>query len=408
MFTWGQSEKKVGSVKNGGILNLFCQVMTMPSAEIITIGTEILLGEIVDTNSQFIARALRDIGMDVFRTVTVGDNIERIAVAIRESLTRCELIITTGGLGPTVDDPTREAVAKAVGVNVEYLPELWGQIRAQFKKYGRLPTENNKRQAYIPVGAHPVENPVGTAPAFIFELEKKSIVCLPGVPSEMEYLIENSIVPYLRERFELKSIIKSRVIHTVGVGESQIDSLISQLETYSNPTVGLAAHSGQVDIRITAKAENVQAADSLISPIETLIRNNLGEWVYGADQETLEEVAIRGLHRKKWTLVVVEANLGGLLIHRLSSLHSSYLGGEALPNPVSKETLYSRIKRYKQITNADVCLGVTLHLGHEKNVAHLVLITPEDEQQITIPYGGPPEYAARWAFHHSLDMLRGI
>src|SRR5512133_2805341 len=154
----------------------------MPSAEIITIGTEILLGEIVDTNARYIARQLRDAGIDLYRKTTVGDNAQRIAQALQQALERCDIVLTTGGLGPTVDDPTREAVALAVGVETEYTPDLWNQIEARFRRYGRLPTENNKPQAYIPKGAIVIENPVGTAPAFIIEIEGKSIISLPGVP----------------------------------------------------------------------------------------------------------------------------------------------------------------------------------------------------------------------------------
>src|SRR4030043_1486414 len=165
----------------------------MPSAEIITIGTELLLGEIVDTNSAFLARSLRDAGIDLFRETTVGDNIRRIAQAIQQSLARSDIVITTGGLGPTVDDPTREAVAQAVGVETEFHAELWEQIRERFKRFGRIPTQNNRRQAYVPKGAKAIENPVGTAPIFILEHGSQVIVSLPGVPSEMEYLMVHEV-----------------------------------------------------------------------------------------------------------------------------------------------------------------------------------------------------------------------
>ena len=141
----------------------------MPSAEIITIGTEILLGEIVDTNTRYIARTLRDMGVDIYRTITIGDNVERIAEAIRGSMSHADIVITTGGLGPTVDDPTRLAVAKAVGVETEFREDLWEQVVAIISRYGRKPSENQKRQAYIPKGALGISNPVGTAPCFIVE-----------------------------------------------------------------------------------------------------------------------------------------------------------------------------------------------------------------------------------------------
>ena len=154
----------------------------MPTAEIITIGTELLLGETIDTNTRYIARALRDKGVDLFRTSTIGDNPNRIAEIIREGLQRADIIITTGGLGPTIDDPTRNAIALAIGVETEFRPELWFQIKERFGRYGRTPTENNKRQAFVPKGAIAVENTVGTAPAFICELYDHVIIALPGVP----------------------------------------------------------------------------------------------------------------------------------------------------------------------------------------------------------------------------------
>src|SRR6266511_4227969 len=157
----------------------------MPSSEIITIGTEILLGEIVDTNTRYIARTLRGMGVDLYRTITIGDNAERIAEAIRHSMQRTDIVITTGGLGPTVDDPTREAVALAAGVELEFREDLWEQVVAVISRYGRKPSENQKRQAYVPKGAISVPNPVGTAPCFIVETERNAVVSLPGVPNEM-------------------------------------------------------------------------------------------------------------------------------------------------------------------------------------------------------------------------------
>lgn len=380
----------------------------MPTAEIITIGTEILLGEIVDTNARYLARALRDAGVDMYRKTTVGDNAKRIAQAIQQALERSDIIITTGGLGPTVDDPTREAVAQAMGVPVEYRPELWEQIQARFQRFGRQPTENNRRQAYIPQGAIAVENPVGTAPAFIFETEQYAIIALPGVPREMEYLVQHNVLPYLRHRFKLQGLIKARVLHTAGAGESQIDDLIGDLESLSNPTVGLAAHSGQVDVRITAKADSEAQADALILPIEEIVRQRLGKWVYGADQETLEQIALGNLGHKGWTLCVVEAGLGGQLIKRLASAQGPFLGGEVLTTTPTLDELSSSVETYRQTRQAEAGLGVAIRPGDEKQDVFIVVITPEGEQRFSRPYGGPPDYAPRWALHHSLDIIRNL
>lgn len=388
----------------------------MPSAEIITIGTEILLGEILDTNARHIARKLRDAGIDLYRKTTVGDNATRIAQAIQQALDRCEIILTTGGLGPTVDDPTRDAVAMAVGRQTEFRPELWEQIQARFRRFGRQPTENNRRQAYIPQGAIPIENPVGTAPCFIVELDDKAILSLPGVPSEMEYLLENTVLPYLRQRYHLAGMIKARIIHTAGVGESQIDDLIGDLEKLSNPTVGLAAHSGQVDVRITAKADSEEQADEMIAQIERQLVERLGSWIYGADKATLEEVALQALNHQGWSLAVLEFGLGGALINRLSTAAqrmasesgSVFYSGEVVTKLDDPSELPELTALYRRNHAVDVCLGVGIFPAGERQEVHLALLTPQRQEQFTRPYGGPPEYAPRWAVHHSLDILRKI
>lgn len=380
----------------------------MATAEIITIGTELLLGEIIDTNAPYLARSLRDQGIDLFRKTTVGDNAQRIAQVVREGLERADIILTTGGLGPTVDDPTREAIALALGVETEFRPELWEQIQARFRRFGRLPTENNRRQAYVPRGAIAVENPVGTAPAFISETNNRAIIALPGVPREMEYLMQNAVLPYLRERFQLKGIIKARLLHTAGVGESQIDDRIADLERSNNPTVGLAAHSGQVDVRITAKAESAAAADEMIARVEKLVRDRLGDWIYGADQDSLELAVMQALQRRGWHLAVVEAGLGGELIRRLAAAQGPFVGGEALPRTPGRDELLAITDSYRQARGAQVGLGVTIQPGPERIEVYMVLITPEGDRQVSRPYGGPASYVARWAVNHCLDLLRKL
>jgi competence/damage-inducible protein CinA-like protein len=214
----------------------------MPTAQILAIGTELLLGVITDTNTAYIARSLNQYGVDIFKTGTIGDNEARIAEEIRAILQESDILITTGGLGPTVDDPTRQAVARAFGVELDFHPELWEKIEARFRAYGRPPSENNKRQAYLPRGAQAIENPVGTAPAFAYWKEGKVVVSLPGVPSEMKTLLEDAVIPMLRVRFKLAGITLSRTLRSAGMGESNVDELVSELEKLSNPTVGLAAH----------------------------------------------------------------------------------------------------------------------------------------------------------------------
>jgi competence/damage-inducible protein CinA-like protein len=381
----------------------------MPSAEILTIGTEILLGEIVDTNSRYIARTLRDHGVDIYWLSTVGDNPARIAEAMQQGMQRSEIILSTGGLGPTIDDPTREAAALALGTQTEFRPELWQQVQDRFARFGRTPTENNKRQAFVPQGAIAIENPVGTAPAFIGETEKNALICLPGVPREMEHLMQHAVIPYLQKRFSLKGLIKTRILRTASVGESAIDQQIADLETLSNPTVGLSAHAGAVDIRITAKAETGKHANELIRPVEEELRQRLGEWIFGADDDTLETVALAHLEEIGWNLAVVEAGLGGRLTQRLAKTgHHAFLGGEVLAENPNPAQLAAAVRDFRRSRQADLCIGISLNPGEEKQDLRLTILSPVKETTRSRSYGGPPKMAAGWAVNLCLDLIRRL
>lgn len=299
-------------------------------AEIVTTGTELLLGEIVDTNSTYIARRLLEIGLNLYYKTSVGDNEERAAQVLRQALARSDVVITTGGLGPTVDDVTRQAVALATGRQLVFVPELWEQICARFARWSRQPTENNRRQAYMPDGAIPIENPVGTAPCFIVESPDGIVISLPGVPREMEYLMVRNVIPYLREKLGLTEIIKAKTLRTAGIGESSIDHLIGDLMTASNPTVGLAAHAGQTDVRIAAKAQSEAEADRLIGEMESRVRERLGRHIYGEGKELLEEALVKRLRERGLTLAVLETNSRGSVAQRLANVSGSkevFVGG---------------------------------------------------------------------------------
>ena len=380
----------------------------MPSAEIITIGTEILLGEIVDTNTRYLSLKLREHGVDLYRQTTVGDNIQRIAQAIQSSLPNTDVIITTGGLGPTIDDPTRQAVAAALEIETEFRTDLWEQIKERHLRFGRTPTENNMRQAYVPQGAIAVENQVGTAPAFISETENCSVIALPGVPREMEHIMETSIIPYLRQRLDLHEVIQARVIHTAGAGESQIDNLIGDLEQLSNPTVGLAAHAGRVDVRITAKARTGDEALALIEEVEKQVKERLGTWIFGADQDTLEQVALKNIESRGWNLAVLESGLKGELIHMLAADKGTFIGGEMSTTPRSADDLVAWMGDHPLRDRADVILGVSLQPGDQRQEIYLACHTPEIERLVPLSYGGPPGYASIWAANQGLDFLRKL
>jgi len=368
----------------------------MPTAEIITIGTEILLGEIVDTNTRHIALTLRNLGVDLYRTGTIGDNVERIATAIRESVQRNDIVITTGGLGPTVDDPTRIAVARALGVETEFREELWQQVTDAVARYGRKPAENQKRQAVVPVGAIGVKNPVGTAPAFIVETQRSVVISLPGVPNEMEYILHESIVPYLQKRYDLRQLIKVRVLHCAGLGEGNIDEKIGDLELLANPTVGLAAHTGIVDVRIAAKAETEDQAAALIDGIEKELRSRLGKVIFGADDERLESVALVAVAQRGWSLIGIEFGLDGLLAGKLP---------RAIAPPGNlMSSLLEATRAARAEAGADVALGVAI--SETERTAEMALITPHGEKSHRVTFGGPPKSLARWATNLALNWLR--
>jgi len=307
-------------------------------AEIIAIGSELLLGQLVDTNSSYIAKCLAENGIELVRTSTVGDDLQRMEEVIREATNRTEIVITTGGIGPTEDDLTREAIAEVFQRPLTFQPHLMEQIEALFKKRGFRMAESNRKQAFIPEGAIPVENPKGTAPGFILEHSNGSIISIPGVPPEMEYLMENAVIPYLRKRFDIKhQVIQYKVLRACGLGESAIGLQIKDLmERNRNPSVGTLASIGDIRIRITAKANNPEEASSLIGNVEKEIRNRLGILIYGVDNETLQGNVARELERLSFSLSAVETFTGGTISQKLTSTStSSFVQGVVLPSETS-------------------------------------------------------------------------
>jgi len=374
-------------------------------AELIAIGSELVLGEIVDTNSAHIAQALRTVGVPVERCTAIGDDAEKIAGLVREAANRSAIVITTGGLGPTVDDPTREAVAHAFGLALEYRPELWEQIVERFRRFGRTPTENNRQQARVPVGALAIENPVGTAPGFIVEHAGGVVIALPGVPREMEHLLEAHVLLYLRERFDLRGLIKIRVIRTVGLGESLIDAEIGELEKLSNPVVGLAAHAGNVDVRLTASAASEAEADALIAPIAAQLYAKFGEHIYGEGKITLEESVAQLLAARGLTLAIAEAGTQGRLNARLAVLPQAaqiYRGASTLNSaPVEDEVARLRAER-----PADISLALRVTATPEEKRLEVALLDARGLKTHTQTYGGALTNLSQWASTAALNQVR--
>lgn len=287
------------------------------TAEIVAIGTEILLGEITDTNSVFLAQCLRDLGINVYFMTSVGDNTERIAKAVSNALERADLVMTCGGLGPTVDDMTRQAVADAVKRPLVFQPDLLAQIEARFSTYRVKMPQNNARQAYIPEGAIAFENPVGTAPVFVTPFGNKRVISLPGVPRELKFLMKETITPYLMSSY-LLGMIRSRILRVAGVGESALDEMIGNtLLTATNPTVGLAAHNGIIDVRLTAKADTVELVEQQLDTVEKEVMAKIGRYVYGREKQTIEEAVVDLLLEKEHRIQVIEAGLEGVVSERI-------------------------------------------------------------------------------------------
>jgi len=387
-------------------------------AETISIGTELLLGQLTDTNAVWIAERLSEVGVDLYFRTTVGDNVGRIADAIQHALTRADIVITTGGLGPTVDDVTREAVAQAIGRDLVLDENLLAQIQRLFAKWGRTMSANNVRQAYIPRGATPIENPVGTAPVFIVEHQGKYIVSLPGVPREMKYLMETRILPWLREKTQGEWIILSKTLRTCAVGESQVDEKIADLETSPNPTVGLLAHPGQTDVRITAKARTRAEAEALIQAMEARVRERLGDWIYGEGNETVEEVVARLLAARHWRIAIAETNTAGKIAERLRARpEGTYILKSAMlldnVTELSESNAATIAHQFRNVTGADVTLVV---LGttnpnqdmYAEDTGQSVMAVATETETITraYPIGGIREYAQTWIVIRALDLVR--
>ena len=397
-------------------------------AEIIATGSELILGEQVDTNSPYIARKLREIGLGLAYVTLVGDDEPRMVEAIRAALSRSDVVLITGGLGPTVDDVTRSAVARAVGRELVFRPELLEQIEARFRAFGRKMSENNRRQAYVPDGAQPIENPVGTAPAFIVELAGRAIICLPGVPREMMHLLEHAALPYLAAKYALHSAILVRTLRTVGEGESRIDALIADLEQSANPVIGLSAKAGQVDVRLVATAASRAEAQAMLAEMESKVRERIGAVIFGADQDTLEGVIAALLIERQHSLATVELNTGGVLGSRLTSRETAgpaagvvFRGALVLSDPsalsktldvepVSPEAtgvVTRAAQRVRQIH--DTTLGLALILRETPDEPGLritaALVSDSGSETLERSYGGHTGLAAQWSASLALGMM---
>jgi nicotinamide-nucleotide amidase len=342
--------------------------MVTINAEIVAIGSELLLGQIVDTNSAWMAQRLAEIGVNLFYKTIVGDNAGRMREIISRALQRSNVVITSGGIGPTEDDLTREIVAEVTGRELVLDPSLLQQIEERFRKRGFIMTKNNEKQAYIPAGAIPVENPNGTAPSFIVEDPQGVIISLPGVPFEMKWLFENRVIPYLRGKFDLQEMIVSRVLKIAEIGESSVDDRIGHLiRTSTNPTVGVLAHPGQVDVRISVKTASVEKAYELIAPVEQEVREAFSHHVFAIDNETMEAVVGRLLKARGASIAVIEDLTGGMIAQGLQQAARESLAEAMIAHaeqPLLRVLRYSRRpERVESLLKDDAALTEELAFG---------------------------------------------
>lgn len=374
----------------------------------------------MDTNAAHIAQQLAAIGVDHYFTTTVGDNENRIVRVLHDALARADVVIATGGLGPTVDDVTREAVAKVVGRELVFHPELFEQIAAFFQRRGAPMSANNRRQAYVPAGAIVVENPMGTAPAFIVEVDEQAIVCLPGVPHEMTHLLRQQVLPYLCQKMGEEAVILTRHIHTVGVGESSVDQAITDLMHSRNPTVGTRAHPGQTDVCVTAKAATRAEALQLLADMEKQVRERLGAVVYGVDEQTLPGVVIAALRQRGLTLALAEASTLGLIARRLLEADDSAhaLAGVRLALTVAdlaRDLAVAPVAASGDLASA-IALAVRDRYGADLGVAVVegtqevptlcvALAAPDGVHLRQWPSRGRSDVAVMWTLYLSLDTL---
>lgn len=286
------------------------------SAEIVAVGSEMLLGELVDTNSAWISRQLAALGVSIFRHTTVGDNRYRVVAALEEATSRSDLVLTTGGLGPTSDDLTNECLATAANRKMIEYPEAREHVDRMFERFGRKPTPSNYKQALFPEGTTLIPNPRGTAMGALLEVNGSLVATFPGVPIEMKGMFEDTVAPLIKSRSD--GAIVSRTLWFVGIGESALAEQVQDLLDAPNPTVAPLAGQGKVRLRITARAATPEETRRKIAPVADEVLNRLGDYFFGEDDETLESAVGDLLKERGATLALAESCTGGLLAKRFT------------------------------------------------------------------------------------------
>ena len=402
--------------------------------EVVAVGTELLLGQIVDTNSSWLGEQLALAGIDCHHHTRVGDNFSRIENVLREVLARADAIIVCGGLGPTQDDITRDVIAHVMGVEMKRDDAIAARIRDRFERRGRVMPENNLRQADVPDGASLLAQMPGTAPGLVCPLGEKVIYAVPGVPSELKVMVEGTVIPDLRERAGLPSVIGSRVLRTWGQSESGLAEMlagrIDELDAIGNPTLAfLASGIEGLKVRVTAKGATEGEMTRMLDDEEAHLRGILGDLVFALDDDNMESTVLAMLRERGWTLGVAESLTGGFLGARLTSISGAsdvFRGGvvsyasdikyDVLGVPegpvVSAECAAAMAEGARRVLNADVGLSTTGVAGPSEQegqpvgTVFLGVALPGDTQVRKVRLPGHRDQVRQFSVISVLNMLR--
>ncbi len=408
---------------------------SLMKAEVISIGTELLLGEILDTNSKYLGSQLPALGIDLYYMSKVGDNLGRLTEVIDRAWKRSDLVITTGGLGPTEDDLTREAIGQALDEELGVDPTLEEDLRAFFAKRGASMPERNVKQAMLIPSSRSIPNPRGTAPGWWVERDEKIIVAMPGPPVEMERMWEKEVVPQLRRHPKAPdSVLVTRTLKTAGIGEGHVDEMVSALLKSTNPSIGVYARADGVQLRLAAKAPTEDEARRLIEPVEREMREILGAFVWGADDDTIEFAIGRLLSEKGLSLATMESCTGGLLANVITNVPGSsgyFRGGfvsytaemkielgvdeDVISNhgAISVETAQAMARAVRERLRADIGVGITGVAGPEEQdgkppgTVHIAVDVGLSEPQVlSYQFAQSREAVKRRAVTTALGLLR--
>ncbi|MDD4296746.1 MAG: competence/damage-inducible protein A [Ruminiclostridium sp.] len=350
------------------------------TAEILAVGTELLMGQIANTNAQYISQRLAELGICVYFHSVVGDNPKRLEETLKRALDRSDIVITTGGLGPTKDDLTKEVIAKTMNRELVFHEEVLEKVREFFMRKHRIMVKNNEKQAYLPDNCLMIPNLNGTAPGCIIEEGNKVIIMLPGPPKEMQPMFSDTVFPYLMQKKEL--VLVSKMLKIFGIGESEMESrLIDLIDKQDNPTIAPYVSQGEITVRVTARCANKEEALQLLNPVVNEIKERLGSLVYAEEGESLEQVVFNLLKEKRLVMATAESCTGGLLAGKITSLpgaseifEQGYItyANKAKINDlgvleetinkygaVSRETALEMVNGLKKKTKASVCVSIT-------------------------------------------------